>query len=357
MNERSVTQTAKRAMRYAPCAILLILAWVAALPSRAEAPVARLKLKPTAIVHGPDVRLGDVLDFASADDKFAALAEKPLGLKSIPAAFTLDHEEVLQHLHEAGANLSFVLLSGAATCRVQVEAAAPPVAASETASAPEKASADAIRAQTLADAIRLSVAADTKSLGGTPDVTFEAAGRDFLELTSPPWEFLVRPAGREKLGLREFRVTIRRDGQTQRTVSVFARVQLTRSVIVARKPLAIGTFVKREDIGVESRSFESEKELGLAAVEQVVGQQLKRFLPVGEMLKATDLKSTPLVERSRPVTVLGAAGNVNVRMAGIALDTAGYGEMVRVRVGEGRKQWRELRGVVMGLGTGRIEED
>ncbi|TWT41871.1 flagellar basal body P-ring biosynthesis protein FlgA [Phycisphaerae bacterium RAS1] len=357
MNKKSKIKNGKWEMLREPATWSLIVILTIVVPAVADAPVSRLKLKPTAVVHGATVRLGDVVDFAGADEKLAALAEKPIKLDTTPAAFTLDHEDVLRQLHQAGANLSFVLLSGAATCRVQLESSPAPSPDSDASSLRTDDPAAIIRSQTLADAIRLSVAAELKSLGGTPEVAFEAAGRDFLGLTSPPWDFLVRPAGREKLGLREFRVTIRRDGQTQRTVSVFARVQLTRSVIVARKPLAIGSFVKREDVGVESRSFESEKEIGLATVEQVVGQQLKRFLQAGEMVKAVDLKSTPLVERSRPVTVLGAAGSVNVRMAGTALDTAGYGETVRVRVGEGRKQWRELRGVVTGLGTVRVEED
>lgn len=102
--------------------------------------------------------------------------------------------------------------------------------------------------------------------------------------------------------------------------------------------------------------FESSAKLGFGSVAEVVGQQIKRFVPSGEMVQADAVKCVDLVRRSRPVTVLGDGTNVQVRLTGVALDSGGYGDRVRVRLGNSRKTRQQLRGIVTGLGTVRLVE-
>jgi flagella basal body P-ring formation protein FlgA len=204
--------------------------------------------------------------------------------------------------------------------------------------------------------LRAQIARELAELGGTPEIEFEQAGGPLLALTSPPYEFAVQSSGRAKLGLREFRVTLRKDGQVQRTVALAARVRLAREVLVARRPLSVGTFVQAADVALAPHVLEREDELGLERAEQALGQQIARFLPAGQMLRRGDLKSVELVRRSRPVVILGAGRNVHVRLTGVALDSGTYGQMVRVRIGDPRQPRRELRAVVTGVGTVRLEE-
>jgi flagella basal body P-ring formation protein FlgA len=344
--------------------LLLAVTWPAEAGDLIARDVSRLTLRAQAQVRGDTVTLADVLSFAQADPRLPAELGHLPAVADRPAATVVTHDEIVRRLEELGVNLSRVLVAGALACEVTVESptATPrqqPALHDNTAGEgtllvrPRPAKAD----KTLADVLQARVARELASLGGTAEVEFERAGQEFLALTSPPWEFSVRGSNGRKLGLREFRVVIRRDGRTQRTARVAANVRLVKRVLVARKALGVGTFAHAADVGLESRVFDSADELGLDQSELIVGQQVKCFIPVGAMVRSSDLKAVDLVKRSRPVTVVGAGGGVRVRVTGVALDTGGYGDAVRVRIGDARRDRRELRGVVTGLATVRISED
>jgi len=315
--------------------------------------VPRLKLRPSAVVSGPRLTLGDVLSFADAIDLAEHLAREPLFADGDSAATVVTHDHVVRRLGELGVNLSKVLVDGAWQCvitRLPLAPAAPPALPQTAAAAPMA------EVRTLADELRSVVAAQLADLGGTVELHFERAGQEFLRLTSPPFDFAVSTRGRDKLGLREFHVVIRRDGQVQRKVEMCAHVRLTRAVAVARRPLNPGNFIRPDDVELETRVFEQGTELGIGQLEEVIGQQVKRFVERGQMLTGASVQPVDLVRRSRPVTLLSDAGAVQVRLTGVALDSGGYGDVVRVRTGDVRRERRVLRGVVTGLGTVRLME-
>ena len=183
---------------------------------------------------------------------------------------------------------------------------------------------------------------------------FERAGAQYINLTTPPYEFDVRGVGRAKLGPRELRVTIKRDGRTERTTSLFVSVRLIKPVVVARGPLNVGMFVRPDDLALEERSFDDLAEVGIDALAQATGQQVKDYVAPGEMLNTDDLTMVDLVKRSRPVTLVGGSAGVSAQLSGYALDSGGLGDHVRVRLGNLRQDRRVVRGVVNGLGTVRL---
>ena len=73
------------------------------------------------------------------------------------------------------------------------------------------------------------------------------------------------------------------------------------------------------------------------------------------MIRPGNLKSVDLVRRSQPVTVVGGE-SVSIRLNGEALDSGGYGETIRVRVGNSRSNRREVRAMITGVGTVRLVE-
>ena len=127
-------------------------------------------------------------------------------------------------------------------------------------------------------------------------------------------------------------------------------------MVIARKPLNPGNFVRSDDLGVETRVFEHGANLGPSRTEEVVGQQIKRFVAVGAVVPADAIKAVDLVVRSRPVTVTGEGTAVQVRLTGVALDSGGYGDTIRVRMGDSHHDKKTLRGIVTGLGTVRLTE-
>jgi flagella basal body P-ring formation protein FlgA len=326
-----------------------------------------LRLRSQATTSSDAVTLGDVLVFDQADEQLVEqIASQPVVAEpgaQMPAV--VSHEQVRRRLHELGLNLSQVLLGGALKCEVICSGRDWPGSdqsrRSDAAVTPGHDRPASER--TLAEVLRAYVQAELAGVGqasglpvGTVELQFERAGQEFLRLTSPPWEFHISGSGRQKLGPREFQVTIRRDGQVQRRVQVFAQVWLVRPVVVARRPLGLGQSVRREDVGLETRVFEQDANLGLGRVEEVIGQQIRRFVPASEMIQPDAIKMVDLVVRSRPVTVVGEGPSVQVRLTGVALDSGGYGDTVRVRMGDARRERKVLRGVVSGLGTVRLSE-
>lgn len=142
----------------------------------------------------------------------------------------------------------------------------------------------------------------------------------------------------------------------QRSIRVGVNVKLTLPVLVAAKPLNVGSTVTRDSIELKPRVFTTNDDFGVQHLEPVIGQQVKSFLPAGQMLRSKDIQAVDLVKRSRPVTVEGG-GSVSIRVNGVALDNGGYGDLVRVRIGDNRKNRREVRGVVTGVATVRLEDE
>lgn len=322
-----------------------------------EQDVSHLKLRPQARVRGATVTLSDVLDFRAADPRLlSAIGDKPIaGALTPPAETEISHEQVASRLAELGVNMARVLVSGALSCRVSLE----PVAA-ETLMNGDPQTAPLLRATSpdastlrLADALRTHIERELAPAGGTVEIEFERAGQEFLELTTPPFDFSIRGNRGRKLGLQELTVTLHRDGRAQRTVRIGARVTLVKPVLVAAKPLNVGTYIKRDNLTYATRIFSDGRELGIDHPEQVVGQRVRSFVPLGQMVCESDLEPVDLVKRSQPVTVIGD-GSIGIRITGDALDSGGYGDTIRVRLGDSRRNRREIRGVVTGVGTVRL---
>ncbi len=324
----------------------------------ADSDVQRLKLRPYATIYGDTVRLGDVLLLTDVDEQVVTRIESaPIfpaqhGFKSV----TVTHEQIVTRLDELGVNLARVLISGATSCRVKLEAEATPEA-SGTNEAPllRERRETSTSGHTLRTLLTNYARNELHQLGGDVELRFERGGEELLELTNPPWDFRINATGSSKLGLREFRVVLRRDGHVQRTAHVYADVRLTREVVVAKRPLSIGNHIRRNDVHLEKRVFNDDSRIGLTSLDEAIGQQVKDFVPKDEMLTPSDVKNVDLVQRSRPVTVVGDNGGVQLRLSGVALDAGSYGDTVRVRLGD-RKHRQTLRGIVSGLGTVRLQE-
>ncbi len=345
------------------CPLAIVLGMVVSTAASAEPNLLRLKLRSSVETTAAPVSLAEVLTCPACDAAvLEKLAQHPARLDAAGVQrFTLTHAQVVERLESIGLHPGEFLLEGAAACEVRI-ATPPPVV-----SPAEQGDGSKVRlasrewrqpgeSRTLAAQIRAHVDRELSALGGSSELDFERAGQDALQLTSPPWEFDVRSVGREKLGLREFRVTIRRDGRAHRTVQVFARVRLVREVVVTRRPLSLGNFVKEDDLALERRVFDETTELGLTEIGRAVGQQVRKFVPAGGLVTSGALKSVDLVQRARPVTVLAGGEGVQMRLAGVALDAGSFGQTIRVRLGEGRSARQQLQAIVVGPATVRLAE-
>lgn len=387
------TSTSRRARVVRPSACLLLCAlaigaaWAWAGPTFAiddgpllQPPTVTLRVRATATITGGEPTLGSVLAAEGDGQKLLdGIGAEPLATIG-PGETRISLEQVRARLIELGVNPARVLLKGASACQVTVLPAQPPGPAPTSAAssvaprndspaAPDAARlvadttpagdhADAARTaphpERLSDRLVAYINGEMAALGGTAQVEFERASDRFLLLTTPPFQFTIRSADREKLGLREFIVTLTRDRTAQRTVRISARVQLVTPIVAAVRPLNVGAFVRPDDVRLEERIFETAEAIGVRDPALVVGQQVKRFVAPGGMVRCGDVRVADMVTRAQPVTVMVGGGAVAVRAAGVALDHGGFGDVVRVRLGEGQDR-REIRGVVVGVGTVRVD--
>lgn len=318
-----------------------------------------VSLRSTVTSTRPVPTLDEVLLFDNhAGDLPLRLAGQPIaaGAASKPAAFSYD--QLITRLRELNVDLSTLTVHGASVCRITYPPPSsstprhPAVEVAEFASPPESPANASPAAESapvsLAHFIRRFVAADEADLGGTPQIEFERAGRDLLSLTTPPFDFNLKPVSGGKLGLREFNVVVSKKGKVQRMTRIGLRVGLLKKVLVAARPLNAGTLIGPQDVRLEDRLFENGDAAAIEQSSAVVGRRLKRFVPAGGMLKPDAMQDAEVVRRTQPVTVVSRAGSVRVNLVGTAIDGGCVGDEIRVRVGESRKEWREVRGVITG---------
>jgi len=342
--------------------ITLLLALLAA-AARADGDVESpgvLRLRTQALARDARVTLEDVLDLSGAPAEIADAVRDRVIAENAAAGAPLEitHTQVVAALDQAGVNLGQVLVVGAYACEVTVLAPEPTTRSAER-PAPavpllrEKAG-DA--SHSLAEILRARLHEEFAALGGTIEAEFDLASREFLALTSPPFAFDVRTVRGGTLGLREFHVSIRRDGRLQRVVRISGRVRLVKEVIVAERPLNAGSSIKREQLTTAERIFEDVKEIGVDNLDRLIGQRVRRFVPAGQMVQTGDVQDAALVQRLKPVTIV-SSGDVQVRLNGVALDAGGYGKEIRVRLGDSRKSRREIRAVITGVGEARMIDE
>ena len=338
-----------------------LLALARPLPPRAGEPAepetCSLALRPQVTLEADRVTFADVLNLADADAALAGeIAELPLREGLSPGRITIGHAEVIARLDELGVNLARVLVGGALQCDVTL---VPPAAPEPEPDAPRQTPGWRRAAPgaglTLGDALREHIRGELSAIGGDAEIVFDRASDEVLRLGAP-YAFSIRPADRARLGLRGFQVTLRRDGRSERVVHVTARVRLLRDVVVAHRPLNRGNYVHPDDLMVQRRAFDRDGELGLARPDELAGQQVRNYVPIGQMLTRDDLKAVDMVTRAQRVRVTSGGAGVSLELNGVALESGALGDSIRVRLGESRTDRRTIRGVVTGFGIVRLLE-
>lgn len=361
--------------RIATLILTALIAGTATADDLIEKNVSTLTLREQAGATGSVVRLADVLDFTQADPRLLATVgnEAIAEQADLPASVRVTHDQIEQRLAALGVNMARVLISGSWVCDVRLEApvetltAHTPPADTEMDTAasfddpaplfgPRQSEQPSASDLSLADALQSYIEKDLANLNGKIEVQFERGARQFLELRTPKFSFSIVGPRRQELAWRQYRVTIREDGRDVRTVPISVYVKLLKDVVVAAKPLNIGTVIRPDQIAFAPHVFSDIADVGFDQIEPVVGQQVKQYIPEHQIVRMDQLQSIDLVKRSTPVTIVGG-GEISLNLHGDALDNGKLGETVRVRIGSSRKNRRVLRGEVIGVAKVRLLEN
>jgi flagella basal body P-ring formation protein FlgA len=127
-------------------------------------------------------------------------------------------------------------------------------------------------------------------------------------------------------------------------VSVFDRI------VVARTRLKKGDIISSAEAATEERDIAVLNPNIIKGMDNVLGKEVKTFIPSGNPIYEWMIKDKPLVKKNEKVRIVAGGQNIVVAAVGLSLEDGDLGSEVKVRnAGSGK----ELIGVV--TGTGEVE--
>ncbi|NLF29988.1 MAG: flagellar basal body P-ring formation protein FlgA [Planctomycetes bacterium] len=292
-----------------------------------------VRLRADARVATGEVRLADV---AALSDLPAAAADVVVLRLDGDRPATVDLDGVQAAMRQAGLNPVPIRFCGAARCTVR-GGQAPPTP--PPAAPPAPAAAALSQAPTLADRIVADLAASLEAEPAALTVTFDDHLASILA-QRPAGEATLVSSDRRQLGRRRWIVTFTTAQGQQRRCHVTADVLLTRDVVTAARPIPAGTILAAADVRPGSLADDG-SQAWMTDCDLVIGQQVRRTIPAGRAVAATDLERPVLVKRGQDIHVRCGA----VSLKAIALGSARQGEWIDVK---NPRSERTFRAVVTG---------
>ena len=332
-----------------------------------------VRLWPSAAVVDDGVRLTDVSELSGFDPEVERTLCDLIVAEAPPAGGTrvLHLDLIRSALVAAGTNMATVTLRGATQCSVSrpsiPESPAPakilPVAgsggpgrwaASGTCPRGVAPPVDSPRtfpatAPTLRQAVVNYFNLELERYGGRAEVIFDRSSAQVLDLSGPPYEFVIRRRKGSPLGLTSIEVEVLADGRVVQSVPLVVQVTMMRQAVAARRAINQDATVHPEDLGLVALSVTCLDRLGFDEIEMVAGQRARRFIPVGTLIEPGMLEEVPLVQRGELVTLASVVGGVRVVTTAKAAETGLRGELVKVRAVD--RKGIEFDAVVVGPGA------
>jgi flagella basal body P-ring formation protein FlgA len=121
------------------------------------------------------------------------------------------------------------------------------------------------------------------------------------------------------------------DGPARWTVYVPVTVESRVSVLVLKHPVPRDARLTREDVNIESRKVTGLATAFLTDVSDLQARSVQRPLPLGTTLTMDMFKPDLVIRHGQEVTLIAAAGGIEVRAAGRALADAAGGARLKVQ--------------------------
>jgi flagella basal body P-ring formation protein FlgA len=118
--------------------------------------------------------------------------------------------------------------------------------------------------------------------------------------------------------------------------SIFVPVQIKVSLdlLVSARQLPAGHALQEQDIA--SQATETSRSTGFTDPAQVIGKVLRYGITAGQVLREDMLRQPYSVTQGQTVQIATQGNGFSIRNEGVALNNAGDGQPVQVRVGGGR---------------------
>ena len=131
-------------------------------------------------------------------------------------------------------------------------------------------------------------------------------------------------------------VGVRCDSPVVWTVYLPARVAVFADFLVTRRALRPGQIIGPDDVALEHGDLAAQPPGTLTDPSRAIGVHARQALVAGQALRTDQLRLPPAVEQGQIVRVVGTGTGFNVGAEGRAMNRAGDGESVRVRLPNGQ---------------------
>ena len=271
-----------------------------------------LILRETAVVSGPEIRLGDLADLpAAVDDKSAGLAGLSLGPSPMPGETRIVTRTEVGRILEA-ADLPGVAVAGAPSVRISR-------------------SSRSLTQGEVAQVLKSHIASVT---AWEPDEIEVRSIRNLKDVLVPEGNTALRfilksPPSSFRNLLLPLEVSV--DGRSARTVWIMADVRINATVMQAARMLPFGTALTGDDIRPARIEITDPRAACVRKAEAATGKVLRRSIRIGELI-TEDALSDPLVVRSGD-TVRLRLEQQNIRLVILARaeQDGRMGQSIRVR--------------------------
>lgn len=143
------------------------------------------------------------------------------------------------------------------------------------------------------------------------------------------------------------------EGPVRWTVYVPVTVESRISVLILKHPVPRDAHLTIEDVTVETRKVTGLATAFLTAATDLQGRSIERPLPLGTTLTMDMFKPDLVIKHGQEVTLLAAAGGIEVRAAGRALADAAGGARLKV---QNLSSLKVVEGVVEGPDLVRVAQ-
>ncbi|MBM7332306.1 flagellar basal body P-ring formation chaperone FlgA [Alloalcanivorax marinus] len=115
-----------------------------------------------------------------------------------------------------------------------------------------------------------------------------------------------------------------------------ARVSVTGDYWVTARPLDAGTVIDADMLARRRGDLATLPDQAVLRRDQLLGRETRRPLAAGVVPQSHQVRRPPLIERRQPVTLVAGGEGFRITREGRALDNAGLGGQIRVRLPDRR---------------------
>jgi flagella basal body P-ring formation protein FlgA len=142
---------------------------------------------------------------------------------------------------------------------------------------------------------------------------------------------VLRPLNGISPGQQSFLVAAESGGKEHLRLWVRAELRVFEEVVVSSQALASQDIVKASDVRLERREIAGLQGRPFYRIDEVVGQQVARAIPVNETLTQKKLERPTVMRRGSAVTLVYETGALRVETPGIAEENGKTGELIQVK--------------------------